>query len=317
MRKIAGTLGIFGVLAFSGLAHADDATKCEAAKNKIAGKYALCRQTAEAKAIRTGNPPDYSTCDARFSAQWARAETNGGGQCPTIGDQASERAELTANANRTASKLSGAPRFADNADGTITDNQTGLTWEKKTELDDSMNVANLHDADNIYPWSGTCSVNMGKYCQPTSAAAILCLANAEAGTIGCDECSGGDGTCNDIFDEPLTATVWTLAVALNMASFGGYTDWRVPKRSELEGIVDVAVSSPAVFAAFNGASCGGACTDISDPACSCTDSLDYWSAATTYAPSPFYSWAVSFLDGTEKTGYRGGGKDVRAVRGGS
>jgi hypothetical protein len=36
------------------------ADKCEAAKNKAAGKHAFCRQKAEAKAITTGNPADYS-----------------------------------------------------------------------------------------------------------------------------------------------------------------------------------------------------------------------------------------------------------------
>ena len=48
-------------------------------------------------------------------------------------------------------------RFADNANGTITDNETGLMWEKKTELDGSANFANLHEADNVYRWAGTCS----------------------------------------------------------------------------------------------------------------------------------------------------------------
>src|SRR5215471_7636012 len=111
MRTLGSILSLVGVLALAGFAHADDAAKCEAAKNKIAGKYALCRQKAEAKAIKTGDPPDYSACDAHLAAQWATAETNGGGQCPTNGDQASQQAELTANATRTAWRLSGAPRF--------------------------------------------------------------------------------------------------------------------------------------------------------------------------------------------------------------
>ena len=38
-------------------------------------------------------------------------------------------------------------RFVDNGDGTITDNQTGLMWEKKSD-DDS-----IHDVDNVYTWS--------------------------------------------------------------------------------------------------------------------------------------------------------------------
>jgi hypothetical protein len=38
--------------------------------------------------------------------------------------------------------------YTDNGDGTITDNNTGLMWEKKS--DDS----GLHDKDNLYRWSG-------------------------------------------------------------------------------------------------------------------------------------------------------------------
>lgn len=43
----------------------------------------------------------------------------------------------------------GAPlSFTDNGNGTITDNNTGLVWEKKSDNGD------LHDKDNIYWWSG-------------------------------------------------------------------------------------------------------------------------------------------------------------------
>ncbi len=42
----------------------------------------------------------------------------------------------------------GAPRsFTDNGDGTITDNVTGLMWEKKGDS------GNIHDKDNTYTWS--------------------------------------------------------------------------------------------------------------------------------------------------------------------
>jgi len=38
-------------------------------------------------------------------------------------------------------------RFVDNGDGTVTDNMTGLMWEKKD------NSSGIHDMDNIYTWS--------------------------------------------------------------------------------------------------------------------------------------------------------------------
>ena len=43
------------------------------------------------------------------------------------------------------------PRFVDNGDGTVTDNQTGLMWEKKTE-------SNVFDR---YKWSSSCTAADG------------------------------------------------------------------------------------------------------------------------------------------------------------
>jgi hypothetical protein len=43
--------------------------------------------------------------------------------------------------------------YTPNADGTITDNSTGLVWEKLGSLDGSQNFTDLHDADNFYTWA--------------------------------------------------------------------------------------------------------------------------------------------------------------------
>ena len=42
-----------------------------------------------------------------------------------------------------------APAYADNGDGTITDSQTGLMWEKLSD------DGSIHDKDNTYTWSDT------------------------------------------------------------------------------------------------------------------------------------------------------------------
>jgi hypothetical protein len=49
----------------------------------------------------------------------------------------------------------GLPRsYTDNGDGTITDNVTGLMWEKLVNLDFIANTGDLHDADNTFnPWT--------------------------------------------------------------------------------------------------------------------------------------------------------------------
>src|SRR5262245_54566491 len=44
-------------------------------------------------------------------------------------------------------------RWSDNGDGTVSDNLTGLVWEKKQDLDSNPNAGNVHDADNIYTLS--------------------------------------------------------------------------------------------------------------------------------------------------------------------
>ncbi len=203
-----------------------------------------------------------------------------------------------------------AVRFVDTGAGAIRDNQTGLTWEKKSERNGVNNFANPHDADNIYRWAGQCTLS-GTYCQPTAAAAALCAANVEGGTIGCDECIGGDGICDQ------GTTVWTWAVALNDASFAGHTDWRVPTLHELLGIIDYAdATPPLVNVAFHGASCGAACTDLGDPACACTQANHYWSAST-YPPIPSGVWLPTFDDGRVDATSRTEDTYVRAVRGGS
>lgn len=44
-------------------------------------------------------------------------------------------------------------RFTNNGDQTVTDNLSGLIWEKKSNLDGTTNFADPHDGDNAYTWS--------------------------------------------------------------------------------------------------------------------------------------------------------------------
>jgi hypothetical protein len=204
-------------------------------------------------------------------------------------------------------------RFVDNGDGTITDNASGLMWEKKTELNSTTNFANPHDPDNLHQWAGSCSINTGKRCQPNAGAAAACAAGVEGNPLGCEECTGGDGVCN----VSTGSTIWHWVAQLNAGSFAGHGDWRVATLDELQAIVDYAdTTSPVVDVAFHGASCGAACTDITDPACSCTLSNYSWSAST-YAPFPTIAWAVTFNDGNMSFFSKTDSGPVRAVRPGS
>jgi len=134
------------------------------------------------------------------------------------------------------------PRYADNGDGTITDRQTCLVWEKKDAFDGTPaacpgadSCANPHDADNLYTWGDTAAYRNG-------SAFALFLAG------------------------------------LNAGSFAGHSDWRVPG-AELQGLVDLTargcgVGQPCIAAAFH-ANCVPTCSG-SDPTCSCTASLGTW-----------------------------------------
>src|SRR5262245_49938655 len=106
LRIIPIVVAMLGLMAAQSQA-VSDAEKCAAAKNKVAGKYAFCRQKAEAKAIKTGDPADYSKCDGKLAYKWSAVETAGAGMCPTTGDQSSMQSLISEHASIVATLLSG------------------------------------------------------------------------------------------------------------------------------------------------------------------------------------------------------------------
>jgi hypothetical protein len=93
----------------------------------------------------------------------------------------------------------GGARFVDNGDGTVTDNLSMLVWEKKDNLDGSVNFADPHDADNSYTWS-------------TGAPW------AENGTA-------------------FTSFLTDATTGLNVTGFAGANGWRLPTLAELQTIL--------------------------------------------------------------------------------
>ena len=151
MRASIILIGLGLMLGFSMNVHAAShgptpAVKCYAAKVKETAKYYACRLKAESKAIKKGETPDFSKCDSKYIEKWAKAETKGEGACPTEGDEAAIQASMIGDADTIVGRLSGV-RFVDNLDGTVTDNQTGLTWEKKV-----LGAGCLHCVDDTYDW---------------------------------------------------------------------------------------------------------------------------------------------------------------------
>jgi hypothetical protein len=174
------------------------AARCVAAKLKVAGKYSFCRLKTDAKVIRTGARADYTVCDSAFALKWARAEANGGGLCPPAADKLNVQNQLLADAAFILQKITNT-RFFDNGDGTVTDLDTGLMWEKKDDL------RGIHDAGDVYTWSATGTA-------PDGTAFTTFLATLNNGLF--------DGT--------------TL-----VGCFAGHCDWRLPTLPELLAIIDL------------------------------------------------------------------------------
>lgn len=136
-------------------------------------------------------------------------------------------------------------RFVDNNDGTVTDNMTGLIWEKKTNV-----AGSVHFVGNFYTWSASGS--------------------APDGTIFTDFLPKLNNSCRD--NENKSCAMDTdCAVATGgpggPCGFAGSRDWRLPGLEELRSIVDCSFS-PCI-----------------DPIFGPTASPFYWSATTLGAGS--------------------------------
>ena len=112
-----------------------------------------------------------------------------------------------------------AQRFVDNGNGTVTDNQTKLQWEKKDGANGVANLTNPHDVDNAYSYT--------------------------------DFVTEPDGTLFTSFLHKLKCTS-TDGVTLT-GGFAGHCDWRLPTVAELQTILSTSfpcATSPCIDPIF-------------------------------------------------------------------
>lgn len=95
-----------------------------------------------------------------------------------------------------------------------------------------------------------------------------------------------DGTVTDLetglmWQQDTAPGTYTWGQALSYCEnlkLGGYRDWRLPNRNELQSIVDYSRFTPSIDAVFN------------------AESTFYWTS-TTYDNFQIYAWVISFEDG--------------------
>jgi hypothetical protein len=329
-------VAIVGMLLGASAAHAaDPVLQCQSAKNKAAGSYATCRQKAEANLASKGDTAKYATaigkCEAKFSSAWQKAEAKAASKGVACLDGAPTappfKAVIDRHTDTVAAALGGGPaagcgngfveageqcdannlngascvsqgfaygtlqcsasctfdttgclavRFTDNGDGTISDALTGLMWEKKGHFD---------------------------------ATPVVC---ASAGA--CPDPHDADNEYTYSADNPTgpPGTLFTVLLAqLNAGGgFAGHTDWRVPTRAELQGLVDYAdATNPTVLAEFD-TGCSASCDGL---ACGCTAPGRTWT--NDLVPSiTGNAWVVEFGDGSVLNDTRDTTYNARAVR---
>lgn|GEM_PF-3041535 len=109
------------------------------------------------------------------------------------------------------------PRFVDNGNGTLTDNKTGLMWEKKSPA----GTGDVHDVNKGYSWSAA-----PPYTDPTGS-----LYTSFLQALNNNSTADAASTC-----------------------FANYCDWRIPTIAELQSILSVpwpnCTARPCIDAAF-------------------------------------------------------------------
>ncbi len=317
------------------------AEKCEAARNQTAGKYAYCRQNAEAKLIKTKGTCSLSPSTACYGDK--DCEGSGGGPCNKDLTKYNEAlgkcsAKFTDAWNKTSTKYGALychdPGYREPMNDFVTAHST--TTAASLKLGAALGsgsgwVPGPYPAIAPPLRTGQTQCDQGDEtlgtCPGSPAGQDGALLKGEArqyvdngdGTIT-DKKTGlmweklsDDGTVHDWNNTYTWEDAFTDKIATLNSGFGFayYKDWRLPNVNELQTLADYGRAGPAIDPVFN-TSCAPGCTVTT---CSCTQADGYWSS-TTYQFNPVYAWPVNLFDGSVGLSDKTFDFYARAVRGG-
>lgn len=160
----------------------------------------------------------------------------------------------------------------------VLDRVMGLVWEVKHPADGQYGNAGLSDGDDVFTWYNS------NYAENGGAVGDW---NAKV-----NQCAGYQP------NQPMTyCNIDEFVRRVNESRLCGFSDWRVPSRSELESLVHFGTTRPA----------------IDSSVFPNTKNEFYWSRSAT-AGFPAMAWGVSFQFGYAAPLQRNNGRPVRLVR---
>ncbi len=321
---------IIAISSGTAIAGPTGAEKCEAAKNKEAGKYALCRGKTKAKAIKKGEAPDYMKCNLKLGKKWLTAELPGA--CIDSITDGDILGFVTDHADAVATALAGGVLPSGCGNGTIEAGEDcdfgDLAGETCTSQLGPEALGTLACAP------GACTFDTSgclPHFEDTGSTIIDHQTGLEwekkTGTVGGPSFCPGGASCGDphnvnnvytwsdsftAFDggtQTLFLDVLNDVAGGGTGCFAGHCDWRMPSSGGNYGIGPV---QPAELESIFDCSGGAPCVD---PAFGPTVSDGYWSSSTR-ADEPDLVWGPDFFDGSVAQSYKTLVGYVRAVRGG-
>jgi hypothetical protein len=327
--------------------------KCQAGKNRAAGKYAACRQSAAAKFAQTGDATkrdkSLATCMAKFTPTWAKLEANAAKVSASCLDGTSTAGDFQAvidvSTNDVATGLGGGglpacPSALASCQSDLATCQAsvGLLETNQTTCYDT--VTNVSESCTGTGQDGEFQKGLTRSYTDNGDGTITDNRTSLTWEKLSDDDSVHDKDNTYTWADALTTFIPQLnnrcknnetvdcttngdadctTPSDDKCGFAGHRDWRLANVNELHSLLDYGRSSPMVDPLFD-TGCVPSCAVTS---CSCIDTsgamspaVGYWSS-TTYTDSTDSAWNVNFDIGVVGIDAKVDTIHVRAVRGGA